>query len=274
MKVTLTAGQYFGTLVRRRDDPRFTLTESVYAGGSEIPKHAHEHAYCGVLLDGFYTENFGGRVRECTRATVVFHPSGEEHTERFGANGGRLFRIEPKPTCLAQIRQCSNVLDRPATFQGGALAHLSMRLYREFRRNDALAPLAIEGLTLELLVESGRQARCTAKERLPAWLLRVRDQLHAAGTQSITLTTLAANAGVHPVHLVRTFRRHYRLTPAEYLRHLRVDRAGQLLLHTRLPLAEIALAVGFADQSHFTRIFRRITGVTPAVYRGGYDGRK
>jgi len=77
---------------------------------------------------------------------------------------------------------------------------------------------------------------------------------------------LAKIAGVHPVHFARTFRRVYGCTISDYVRGLRVARA-MLLLRGTAPLDEIALAIGFADQSHFCREFKRVAGVTPGEFR-------
>jgi AraC family transcriptional regulator len=144
---------------------------------------------------------------------------------------------------------------------------LAGRLYREFKQQDQFATLAIEGLAFEFLAESSRRATCPASGSPPAWLLRVRDLLQSCCTEPFELEKIARDAGVHPVHLIRSFRRHFGTTPADYARTLRVERSRQLLVHSKSPLAEIAVSVGFADQSHFTRTFRRFMGVTPAVYR-------
>ena len=65
-----------------------------------------------------------------------------------------------------------------------------------------------------------------------------------------------------------TFRRETGDTPADRLAATRLDRAEDLLRETRLSIAEIALAVGFSDQSALTRSFRRRRGTTPAAFRG------
>jgi AraC family transcriptional regulator len=73
--------------------------------------------------------------------------------------------------------------------------------------------------------------------------------------------------GVHPVTLARGFRRAYGCSVGAYLRRLRVARAAQRLAETDDALAEIALEAGFADQSHFSNLFRRETGVSPSAFR-------
>ena len=132
---------------------------------------------------------------------------------------------------------------------------------------DSLSPLAMEGLALELMAEASREANGAPETTAPRWLLQVREQLHAQFAESLSLEEIARPAGVHPMHLIRTFRRHYGCTIGEYLRQLRVDFAARRLTASETPLAEIALEAGFSDQSQFTRTFKQITGLTPAQFR-------
>ena len=71
---------------------------------------------------------------------------------------------------------------------------------------------------------------------------------------------------MHPVHLARTFRRVYQTTFAAYVRDLRIECARRELAG-RAPLSDIAALAGFADQSHFSRLFKQHTGLTPSEYR-------
>ena len=82
-----------------------------------------------------------------------------------------------------------------------------------------------------------------------------------------SLSGLAESVGVHPVTLARAFRRAFGCTVGEYVRRLRIDHAAHQLAQTELPLAEIALAAGFSDQSHFSNLFRRHTGLSPFKFR-------
>jgi len=94
---------------------------------------------------------------------------------------------------------------------------------------------------------------------------RARAFLHDALADKITLDDLAAYAGLDKFHLVRAFRCEVGLPPYEYLTHLRVCRARELLRRGVL-VAEAAQTVGFYDESQLHRHFRRILGVAPGVY--------
>jgi AraC-like DNA-binding protein len=99
----------------------------------------------------------------------------------------------------------------------------------------------------------------------PATLARVRDYIHAYLDQAIQLQDLASVAGISKRSLITSFSCHFGLPPQRYLIQARVNEA-RTLLRRGVEIAEVASAVGFADQSHLTRHFRSMLGVTPARY--------
>ena len=96
---------------------------------------------------------------------------------------------------------------------------------------------------------------------------RIQDYLRAHMDENPTTTDLAHAAQISPSHLIRLFGEATGLTPRRYLFELRIERAKELLSTTQMPISEIALEVGFFDQSHLNRVFKRIHGVTPGLYR-------
>jgi AraC family transcriptional regulator len=266
MCVKLAPGCYFGDRVQARAVAGFLLTDYTYPPGGRIHEHCHERSYVSLVVAGCYSETYERRCRECQPATVVFHPAGERHEERMGAAGARIFSVEVQSHWLGGAPEFRPVWEAPADFRGGPLARLAFRLYREFHRPDRFAPLAVEGLVLELVAERGRRGGRRAGGG-PPWLARAEEVLRARLAAPPSLTELAAEVGVNPVHLARTFRAHRGYSAGEYVRRQRVEVACQHLVASDAPLAHIALAAGFADQSHFTRTFRRFRGVTPAAFR-------
>lgn len=108
---------------------------------------------------------------------------------------------------------------------------------------------------------------------LPKWRLkRVEDYVVAHFHRSISLSDLAKIAGLSRMHFAAQFRVATGYRPREYLLHQRVERAKSILSNTDTPLAEAALAVGFCTQAHFSTVFRRITGETPARWRNVRKG--
>jgi AraC family transcriptional regulator len=176
-------------------------------------------------------------------------------------------------TTLQRTTEHVGLLDHSTDFQSGDTIWLTTRLYREFRRLDIASPLAMQGLVLELLAQTTRSGDSIKRRRPPHWLPQVRDLLHDRFPERLVLEEIAGAVGVHPVHLCRVFRQAYGCTLGDYLRNLRIEFASRRLATSSAPLAEIALAAGFADQSHFTKAFRRATGMTPAAWRRHFRSR-
>lgn len=267
MASTAEASQFFGVRSSVWQHGGLRLSESTYPAGLKMPSHAHEQAYLGIVLSGGYTESVGRKTRECKSLTTAFHPRGESHSVAFHNSPVRIFRIEITGEWGERSGQYVKLPDEPAEADGGPLASLVLRLHHEFRSRDSWSGLAIEGLALEMTAELARSCAKKSGRQAPAWLDGVRQRLASRIGETPTLAELAANAGVHPVHLAREFRRHFRCTIGDFIRRVRVEFACHQISETDAPLSEVALAAGFYDQSHFSNIFRRVTGMTPAAYR-------
>lgn len=100
-----------------------------------------------------------------------------------------------------------------------------------------------------------------------SWMAQVLGFLSANYRDRPPVAKIAQVAGVHPVHLMRTFRRVRGETLGAYMQRLRIKEACKELLATDCAIVEIALRCGFCDQSHFTRIFRSYLGTSPMRFR-------
>jgi AraC family transcriptional regulator len=263
----LPSGTYFGNRRRSRHIPGFKLTEQEYAPAFVIPQHAHATAYFGLIVEGGYRETYDRHSRECGPSTLLFHPRGEVHSEEHYDAAVRIFCLEPTEQILERLGEYGRALDGPLEFRGGPLVRLAAGLYREFRDDDGLSALAMEGIALEFLALAARRPGRRDQSAAPRWLWRVRDALHDRFREPVRLEELAEAVGVHPAHLARTFRRHYGCTVGDYVRNLRVERGREELQSTDRPLVEIALLLGYSDQSHFSTSFKRHTGMTPSAFR-------
>ena len=263
----LLSGQLYGSTLRSCTVSGLKLMETAYTPGVVLPAHSHECASLCLVLQGTYNEVYGNRTRFCKPATVVFYSPGQVHTDRFHDVGGRCFNAEVNAPWLERVREYSAVMDSHSEFYGMSLIKLVMKLYNEFRLMDPTSPLAIEGLMLEIVAEASRRAPSITERKTPRRIERAKDFLNANFKEEIRLETVAKSADVHPVYLAREFRKHYQRTIGEYVRQLRVEFACTRLSASDEPLATIALAAGFSDQSHFSRVIKSFTGMSPARYR-------
>lgn len=247
--------------------PGFTLTPGRHLRGSALAWHDHDSPTICCVLQGGFTESWRGGSLICSPGTIKITPAGDRHCDNFGKSDVRGLLVEVAPLRAEAIRPYSAVLDQRRSLQGGPAASIARRLQEELRSTDDAAIVAIEGLLLELVATVSRIEPETPPRRAPVWLEAARDLIHADPTARISLAGLAEAVGVHPITLARGFRAGYGCSVGTYVRRLRVELAGRWLTNTDLPLAEIALAAGFCDQSHFSNLFRRVNGVTPSQYR-------
>lgn len=242
-----------------------TISTTSHGAGTALPAHYHEREYFCFVTDGRFEERAAGGAHRCTAGTLVFHPPGDVHADRFAA-ASECLNIE-LPVELGLARgELAAAFSRRDQRAGLVLATLGRRIGRELRRADAASGLALHGLVLELAAEWARLEPAT---RRPAWVDEATRIVRAEYARGIDARELAARLGVHPVRLSRELRRAHHMTMTELILRLRVEHAAHLLRTTGRGLAAIALDAGFADQSHLAKVFRRYTGTTCARYRAG-----
>lgn len=273
MKPVLSEGSYYGCCNVSKNAGHLILSECSYAPKLEIPRHAHENAYFIFTLNGSQEESFEGRNRAYVPGTLAFHPAGEVHGEKLGSKGMHVLHVEFGSEWIERHAGVSRFLENGSHFQGGRLGWLARSVYREFCCMDDVAPAAIEGLVLEILAEASRLWRSDSLKDRPRWLVQANELIHARFSEPLSLSIIAAVVGAHPVSLARAFRSQYHSSVGEFIRRVRIEAACKEILSGDLPLTEVGLATGFADQAHFSRTFKRITGLTPGQFRATKTGR-
>lgn len=226
----------------------------------DIEPHEHEHAHFVLVMSGRYHTSARPAQGDVGAGSVLYIAPGTRHRDAFDARG-ELSAFAPSD---ALMRLFGPAPEFGARVMHAGAAALMNAITEEAWRADALSALALEALGLELLAGS-RESFCAGKR--PSWLDRACERLREGCEEQPSLTALAAEAGVHPVHFARAFRRFVGTTPGNYQRRQRAVRAAALLTRTRAPLSEVALACGFGDQAAFTKSFRRIAGLAPGAFR-------
>jgi AraC family transcriptional regulator len=264
--------RFHGTTLKSRLVDGFALKEIRHPAGVFIPKHSHPNAHVGFILGGGFTETFTRKTLECRPLTVSYIAPDLPHTDDF-RHGVHCLVFEISRARLAQMREVAE-LREPIFSTGGRAAWLTLKMYREALRSDSASSLAIEGFALEILAELSLTAAAPPERKPPRWLNHARDLLHAQLAENITHDEVAEIVRVHPVYLATVFRRHFRCTIGEYVRRLRIEFAAREIASSDRSLCEIGLAAGFSDQSHFSKVFKNQTGMTPGFFRATLPGRR
>jgi AraC family transcriptional regulator len=251
-----------GQVLAARRQPHLALTETLYPPGLLLARHSHVSTYLTFVVDGIYREGLARMTDTCRPRTIRWLPAGEPHADDY-PRGARCLHVEIGPSLTRRAQDGV----RPGQLDGAMARWAGSRLYREFHQADDVSTLAIEGLILELLAERARARSNPGTGAAPAWLKMAREMLEEEFIRKWSLKELAARVGVHPVHLCREFRKRYHTTIGDFVRRRRVEHACALLADPDRLLAEVALECGFADQSHFSTVFKRLIGTTAAEFR-------
>lgn len=242
----------------------------------EFAPHVHE-GYCIALIEaGAERFRYRGAEHCAGVGTLAIVNPDEVHTGSRAADEGWRYRVfYPDQALIRRICESMDgwqggtpffpqaVVNDPAMVQPLRELHLALSggaslLERESRWYAAMGLLLrrhARGLARPEAHWQGRDAVARAQA-----ILRER---HA---DNLGLEALAAEVGLSPWHLNRVFRERLGLPPHAYQNQLRLARAKNLLAG-RLPLAEVAVQLGYADQAHFGRQFKRAFGITPGQYR-------
>lgn len=265
MSDSLQTGQFYGKPQRRIEFGGVVLTELIHQVGRKLPRHTHESAYFGLLLEGSYSERCTHRNAEYAPFTMGFHPPSLTHSDEVGQCGSRMFCIELRDSFLEHVRPFLRAPEFVPDLCASEVTWLGLTLFRHFA-NGTLSLLHTEELCGDML-ERVSGAALNNESNSPLWLKRALELLHGAYREALTLEEVARQVQIHPIHLSRVFRRLYRCTMAEYQNRLRVQFVCRELQAGWADFACLATDAGFADQSHMGRVFKTCTGQTPGQFR-------
>jgi len=259
-------GRHYGAIDRRLELDGLCLSEISGVREADVPAHTHEVAHFCLVLRGSYLVWIDGNSKTRRPLSVIYYPPYSTHSDRIHPDGGRCFTIALGSSILGKLDPQLGAVEDAVVMGDDDSTWLASKLYREFLHADRSCAPLLSGLAAAL---SGHVPRC-ANRGLgdpPGWLGDVAELIRVQCHESPELQQLAADVGVHPVHLSRAFRKHYGVRPSEYMRKCRIERALEILQDPTISVGQAAVLCGYSDQSSFTRGFKRVTGLTPGAFR-------
>ncbi|MBD2104440.1 AraC family transcriptional regulator [Leptolyngbya sp. FACHB-261] len=243
-----------------------------------FPRHSHEEFCIGVVTRGAETVLYRGTTHFAPAGSLIVINPGEVHANHAADARGWTYRIfYPQPRLMQQVASeiagrtqnvpffLEPVLQDPRLFQAVLQLHIALE-----QSNSALERESCLVLGLAQLVKHHADSRCAeqALGQENRAVQQIRDYLETHYPENVSLAQLARIAELSPFYLTRVFSRAVGLPPHAYLTQVRVTRAKSLL-SLGWSILEVAAETGFADQSHLTRQFKRLVGVTPGQYQLG-----
>lgn len=243
------------TELLRVEYPRFVVREIGYPAGGRMERHAHDYSNVTAVITGEMEERTDGGEHRGRACSVLLKPAGTMHQNVWlGRRGTRTVSVE--------LRDGTD-LGRWQWVEDAETARAALALVSALRgrSRDAIETAATA------LVATAQFASLHETQIVPSWLRQVKTALEARFDEPLRFERIAREAGVHPVHLSRAFRRYTGRTMGDYVRALRLREARHLLSATERPLAAISADTGFADASHLCRVFADAHGMTPRAFR-------
>ena len=269
-------------MTRVRVFETFELLRARYTRQRFAP-HAHHEFVFGIVETGAARTFFRGAENVHAAGSVITFGPGEVHTGAPACDEGWSYRmLYPSESLVRFIAREATGRELTPTFDTScvydpALAN-RVRATHEILESDSdhlqkeCALLEAVGELVIRHASTRPNASASASgSRSSAALRRVRDLLESEYARTVAIRELADIAGLSTFHLIRVFRASFGLPPYRYLEQIRIQQARRLI-RLGFPLTQVVHATGFSDQSHLTRYFKRIVGVTPGMYaRAGRD---
>jgi len=237
--------------------------------------HMHECFAIGVIDAGASRVRYRGTNERARAGALVTISAGETHTGGPDSESGWSYRmIYPQPGLLRLALEGAIGVDEPLLFRHAFIDDAEVRLafdssYHALRTRScelAAEEAVLRFLRLLSLKHSSRSVRQAVPPSRTHMVRVARDFIDAHFAERIQLSSLAAVCGASPFHLIRVFRAAVGVPPHAYLKQRRVAHA-MTMLRNGVPVATIAYACGFSDQSHLTRAFKRTYGFPPGAYQ-------
>jgi AraC family transcriptional regulator len=251
----------FGRELRTWAFDGIRVSETLMTAGLLLGEHSHDAGQICFVLEGEYRERTGGRDHELYPGMLQVRAPGATHSNVFSPADDTLTLL----VSLDRARWIRVQKVRPL-HPSSLLTALGREIREELRRADDLARISIESLVILTATRVSRLVDIDL-EREPEWLGEAMAMIARRFAEPLSLVVIANHVGVHRATLAAATRRWRGVSVGAAIREARVRYAAETLIATKMSLAEIACTGGFYDQSHFGRVFRRATGLTPVAYR-------
>ncbi|WP_347925757.1 AraC family transcriptional regulator [Pontimicrobium sp. SW4] len=262
MKI-LNIGEYTGEIIHRLNVEGSIITNTHYSiKENNNDWHYHENLHICYVYEGGRADTLKESQYTQKGGSIFFYHSGEKHRWTPSSIISKSANIEVSSKFLDKYERSEDDI-KNALNQNIAAKTLILKMQHEMLLNDISSSNSVHTLLLELVNDS-KKIEFSA---MPNWVIRLTELLHEDWNEPTSLSYLALNVGVHPVTISKNFRKYFSCTLGEYQRRIRIEKSIELIKNSNISLSEIAHLCGFADQSHFIRNFKQLTGFLPKHFQ-------
>jgi AraC family transcriptional regulator len=261
---TLTKGKYVGQNRSQYKTPGLILTRCFFPKAFNSDWHSHENSHLTLCLKGGSIERRKRESIPCSPGLLLLYPANVLHRNTNYVSNSESFSIEfdnewcKKFEINSQENNRQNIIRNP-------LVKLNMiRLMREVKEPDNQSNLSIETTVLGILSSLEHDK---AENKKPSWVAQLYELLHDECNAHWNLTDLSATLKIHPVTISKYFPKYFEANIGDYIRRIKTEKSLADLSRKSIAIEEIALKYGFVDNAHYTRVFKKHTGMTPSQYR-------
>jgi AraC family transcriptional regulator len=236
-----------------------TVNKILEDRGTEL-MHFHENAHLAFILNGGVVDKRQKSETEIVSGDLVFFHAGEPHQTIYKCFPEVNLCFELDEGLLAD-KSFGEKFQIESLSKSANTKFTALKIYKEFAIQDEFSDTSIETLILNLL-----SGETETKNERPKWVEKVIELLNDSWNEPLSLNDLAVAANVYPTTISKHFPKYVSCTLGEYRRRLKIEKSLNFIKTSHQSLTEIAYQCGFADQSHFTRTFKQLTGFLPRQY--------
>lgn len=259
--------RYFDSATRTR------VTARRVAPGGTWSHRASDGAAIHVVLSGSASEHAPGATLLLPRSTLAVRPAREPvHDFRAGPAGARVVTVDFSDETLQRLTPCDKALAARATFKGRSSVEMAWRILGELHAPDSFTRATLRVLADGIAIGCSRGILRERRVDVPPLAAAARSILDREFRRPPSLGRLAKRVGCTSPHLARVFRAAYGFTVRGWIEARRVDEGKKRLSASDESIGTIAGDLGFCDQAHFARAFRRVASVSPREFRNAAAG--
>ena len=225
--------------------------------------HSHENAHITLFLKGGTLEKRKQASHTVSPGSILFYHSDELHLNSDTQFPSVNINIEIEAGLLREFELTEALLDK-AIADNAQSKFMILKMYRECLQQDTYSSDSIRMLFAQL---SGSLDHRDQFQNAPRWVKHLYELLNDRWNENPNLKQLAGILAVNHITISKHFPRYFGCTLGEYMRRLKVNRSLALIQNPALSLTDVGMQCGFADQSHFIRIFKEQTGFLPRQFQ-------